>query len=134
MDSVPSIADLLERVPSWVGRAVTWQRLEGGLSHHIYRVDVDGRPHVLRVLDPAVSAVGLGIEPAQEIANTLLAAGSGVGPRVYDVLADVPAIVIEFLPGRTLGLGARTAWAAVRQGPCHPSASPLPIAPKPRLG
>jgi thiamine kinase-like enzyme len=103
MSAVPSIADLVGRVPSWVGRAVEWQRLEGGLSHHIYRVDVDGRPYVLRVLDPAISAVGLGIPPAQEIANTLLAARTGVGPRVYEVLPDVPAIVIEFLPGRTLG-------------------------------
>ena len=102
MTAVPPIADLLGRVPSWVGRAVEWQRLEGGLSHHIYRVDVDGMPYVLRVLDPAVSAVGLGVEPAQEIANTLLASRSGVGPRVYDVLPDIPAIVIEFLPGRTL--------------------------------
>ena len=60
MDSMPSIADLLERVPSWVGRAVTWQRLQGGLSHHIYRVDADGSPYVLRILEPAVSAAGLG--------------------------------------------------------------------------
>src|SRR6185312_7238298 len=61
MDALPSIADLLGRVPSWVGRAVEWQRLEGGLSHHIYRVDVDGTSYVLRVLEPAVSAAGLGV-------------------------------------------------------------------------
>lgn len=103
MDSVPSIADLLERVPSWIGRAVTWRRLEGGLSHHIYRVDVDNTPYVLRVLEPAVSAAGLGVPPAQEVANTVSAARTGVGPRVLEVLPDVPAIVIEFLPGRTLG-------------------------------
>lgn len=103
MDSVPSVADLLERVPSWIGRAVTWQRLEGGLSHHIYRVDVDGSPYVLRVLEPAVSAAGLGVPPAQEVANTVVAARTGVGPRVVEVLPDVPALVLEFLPGRTLG-------------------------------
>jgi thiamine kinase-like enzyme len=103
MDSVPSIADLLERVPSWVGRAVTWQRLEGGLSHHIYRVDADGSPYVLRILEPAVSAAGLGVPPAQEVANTISAAKTGVGPRVYEVLPDVPALVLEFLPGKTLG-------------------------------
>jgi thiamine kinase-like enzyme len=103
MDSVPSVADLLERVPSWIGRAVTWQRLEGGLSHHIYRVDVDGTPYVLRVLEPAVSVAGLGVPPAQEVANTVVAARTGVGPRVVEVLPDVPAMVLEFLPGRTLG-------------------------------
>jgi thiamine kinase-like enzyme len=102
MDVLPSVEDLLERVPSWKGRAVVWQRLAGGLSHHIFRVDVDGIPYVLRVLDPAVSEVGLGIPPEQEIANTVRAAESGVGAQVYDILADVPAIVLEYLPGRTL--------------------------------
>ncbi|MEV6931132.1 choline/ethanolamine kinase family protein [Dactylosporangium sp. NPDC051485] len=101
MSAVPSVADLLQRVPSWVGRAVAWRRLEGGLSHHVYRVDVDGVPYVLRVLEPAVSAAGLGVAPEQEIANTRAAAAS-VGARVYAELPDVPAIVLEFLPGRTL--------------------------------
>jgi thiamine kinase-like enzyme len=101
MTAVPSIADLLERVPSWVGRAVEWQPLEGGLSHHIFRVDVDRQPYVLRVLEPAVSAAGLGIPPEQEIANTVRAAQT-VGAQVYTILSDVPAIVLEYLPGRTL--------------------------------
>ena len=103
MTAVPSIADLLERVPSWVGRVVEWQRLEGGLSHHVYRVDVERVPYVLRVLEPAVSEAGLGIAPAREIANTEVAAAT-VGAHVYAVLPDVPAIVLEFLPGRTLGV------------------------------
>ncbi|MFG2036853.1 phosphotransferase [Dactylosporangium sp. NPDC048998] len=101
MSAVPSITDLLERVPSWVGRAVEWQRLEGGLSHHVFRVDADGVPYVLRVLEPAVSAAGLGVAPEREIENTRLAART-VGAQVYAVLPDVPAIVLEFLPGRTL--------------------------------
>jgi aminoglycoside phosphotransferase len=102
MSAVPSIADLLERVPSWAGRAVEWQRLEGGLSHHVFRVDVDRQPYVLRVLEPAVSAAGLGIPPEQEIVNTVRAAET-VGAQVYAVLDDVPAVVLEYLPGRTLG-------------------------------
>jgi thiamine kinase-like enzyme len=100
------VAEIITRVPIWAGREPAWQRLEGGLSHHIYRVDVgtsaDSESFVLRVLDPAVSAAGLGVEPAQEIANTVRAAATGVGPRVLDVLADVPAVVLEFVPGRTL--------------------------------
>ncbi|WP_426510656.1 phosphotransferase [Dactylosporangium sp. McL0621] len=102
MSAVPSIADLLERVPSWMGRAVEWQRLAGGLSHHVYRVDVDRVPYVLRVLEPKVHEAGLGIAPEREIANTEVAAGT-VGAQVYATLPDVPAIVLEFLPGRTLG-------------------------------
>lgn len=102
MTAVPSVANLLRRVPLWVGRAVEWQRIEGGLSHHVYRVDVDGVPYVLRVLEPAVTAAGLGIPPEQEIANTRRAAAT-VGAQVYSVLPDVSAIVLEYLPGRTLG-------------------------------
>src|SRR5438128_219544 len=104
MGALPPLADLLERVPAWVGRAVTAERLPGGLSHHIFRVDVDGESFVLRVLDPAVSEAGLGIPPDQEIANTVRAARGGAGPRVHEVLADVPALVLEYLPGRTLHL------------------------------
>jgi thiamine kinase-like enzyme len=104
MNVLPPIADLLERVPAWMGGAVRVERLAGGLSHHIFRVDVDGESFVLRVLDPAVSAAGLGVPPEQEIANTVLAARGGAGPRVHEVLADVPALVIEYLPGRTLHL------------------------------
>jgi len=33
----------------------------------------------------------------------LRAAESGVGARVFEVLPDVPALVLEYLPGRTLG-------------------------------
>ncbi len=76
--------------------------IAGGLSHHIWRVDTGGRSYLLRVLDPAVSAAGLGIPPEQEIENTLRAADSGAGARVIEVLPDVPALVLEFLPGRTL--------------------------------
>lgn len=101
-DAGPAIDDLLGRVPMWVGRAISVSRLDGGLSHQIHRVDVGGMSYVFRVLRPAVSAAGLGITPAQEIANTVRAAESGVGARVYEALPDVPALVLEYLPGRTL--------------------------------
>jgi thiamine kinase-like enzyme len=103
MTGVTSIDDLLPRVPSWTGRAVEWSRLEGGLSHHVYKVDVDGISYVLRVLEPAVSAAGLGVAPDLEIANTVAAARTGIGAQVYQVLEDVPALVLEYLAGRTLG-------------------------------
>jgi thiamine kinase-like enzyme len=101
--AVASVDDLLSRVSVWSGRTVRWTPLPGGLSHHIYRVEDGPTTYVLRVLQPAVSAAGLGIPPAQEIENTRVAAESGVGARVLEVLADVPALVLEYLPGRTLG-------------------------------
>ena len=103
MDAVPAVDDLLGRVAVWADRAVTWSPLPGGLSHHIYRVTAGDREYVLRVLQPAVSAAGLGIPPEQEVANTVLAADTGAGAAVLEVLADVPALVLEFIAGRTLG-------------------------------
>src|SRR4051812_42759029 len=97
-----SVEDVLSRVAMWSGRALTHRPIAGGLSHHIWQVDCGARSYVLRVLDPAVSAVGLGIAPSQEIGNTLRAAESGVGARVFEVLPEVPALVLEYLPGRTL--------------------------------
>jgi thiamine kinase-like enzyme len=102
MDEVPSVEDVLGHVAMFSGRDLTYTVLEGGLSHQIWIVRCDAMSYVLRVLDPAVSAAGLGVPVAQEIANTLLAARSGVGAQVCEVLADVPALVLEFLPGRTL--------------------------------
>jgi thiamine kinase-like enzyme len=102
MGEVPSVEDVLGRVAMFSGRELTYVSLEGGLSHQIWVVRCGAESYVLRVLDPAVSSAGLGVDPAQEISNTLRAAESGVGARVCEVLPDVPAIVLEFLPGRTL--------------------------------
>jgi thiamine kinase-like enzyme len=105
MGEMPSVEDVLGRVAMFSGRAVTVERMVGGLSHQIYLVRGDARSYVLRLLDPAVSAAGLGVPPGQEISNTLRAAQSGVGAGVYEVVADIgggSALVLEYLPGRTL--------------------------------
>ena len=102
MNWAGSVEDVLGRVAMFSGRAVEHRRMPGGLSHQIWLVTTGERSYVLRVLDPAVSAAGLGVPPAIEITNTLRAAESGVGARVFEVLPDVPALVLEFLPGRTL--------------------------------
>ena len=102
MGEVASVEDVLGRVAMFSGQELTYTTLEGGLSHQIWVVRCGTASYVLRVLNPAVSAAGLGISPAREIANTLAAALSGVGARVHKVLPDVPAMVLEFLPGRTL--------------------------------
>jgi thiamine kinase-like enzyme len=106
----PTMVDeALAGVPLLAGRPVRWHRMPAGLSHHVYRVDAGepGAPdrYVLRILEPAVSAAGLGIPPEQEIVNTRRAAECGVGPGVLAVLADPPALLLEYLPGRTLRPG-----------------------------
>ena len=107
MGVLPSVEDVLGRVAMFSGRDLTTHRIVGGLSHQIYEVRAGGRSYVLRLLDPAVSAAGLGVPPGQEISNTMRAAESGVGAKVYEVVTDVDgsgcsALVLEFLPGRTL--------------------------------
>jgi thiamine kinase-like enzyme len=102
MGEVPSVEDVLGRVAMFSGQEITYTTLEGGLSHQIWVVRCGATPYVLRVLDPAVSSAGLGVSAAQEISNTLRAAESGAGARVFEVLPEVPAMVLEFLPGRTL--------------------------------
>jgi thiamine kinase-like enzyme len=102
MSAVPSVEDVLGRVAMFSGRVLTHRPIPGGLSHHIWIVNCGDRSYVLRVLDPAVSAAGLGVPPELEIENTLRAAQSGVGARVFEVLPEAPALVLEYLPGRTL--------------------------------
>jgi thiamine kinase-like enzyme len=109
------VDEALASVPLLAGRPVRWHPMAGGLSHQVYLVDVGGSGpavdgaapdrYVLRILEPAVSAAGLGITPRQEIDNTRRAAESGVGARVLAVLADPAALLLEYLPGRTLGPG-----------------------------
>jgi thiamine kinase-like enzyme len=102
----PGIDELLGRVRLWRGQPVTAVALPGGLSHQIWRVDGPTGSYVLRVLEPAVHAAGLGIATDLEVTNTRRAASAGVGARVFEVLPDVPALVLEFLPGRTLNPAA----------------------------
>ncbi|MBV9843780.1 MAG: phosphotransferase family protein [Kutzneria sp.] len=85
-----------------LGASARWTPITGGLSHQVVRLDAGGRRFVLRVLDDSVSRAGLGIPLDQEIANTVLAAKTGVGPRVLHVLAEHDALVLEFVDGATL--------------------------------
>lgn len=93
--------DALAEVRKWAGQPITETPIKGGFSHRISRLDTaDGRRWVLRVLDPRVSEAGLGIPLDLEIANTLLAAETGVGPRILRLLPG--ALLLEYLDGVTL--------------------------------
>jgi thiamine kinase-like enzyme len=103
MAGLPTVDETLARVALLADRDWTYQRIAGGLSHRVYLVQAGTDQYVLRILEPAVSAAGLGIPPRQEIANTVRAAESGVGAAVLAVLPEVPAVLLEHLPGFTLG-------------------------------
>jgi thiamine kinase-like enzyme len=96
-----AVKDALKLVTAWAGRPITSTTIKGGLSHHISRLETeDGERWLLRVLDPAIAAAGLGIPLDQEIANTLRAASTGIGARVLHVMPG--ALVLEYLDGVTL--------------------------------
>jgi thiamine kinase-like enzyme len=95
------VKDALDLVTAWAGRPIISTTIKGGLSHHIARLDTeDGDRWLLRVLDPRITEAGLGIPLDQEIANTVRAASTGVGPRVVQVLPG--AMVLEYIEGITL--------------------------------
>ncbi|MFC6079774.1 phosphotransferase [Sphaerisporangium aureirubrum] len=99
------LGSALELVTAWAGRPVTYTQIKGGLSHRIVRVDTEaGDRWLLRVLDPRVSAAGLGIPLDLEIVNTARAAGTGVGA---EVLLRLPgAVLLEYIDGATLDAAA----------------------------
>lgn len=94
---------MLELVSTWAGRPVRAVPIKGGLSHQVSRVECeDGRRWVLRVLNPALCAAGLGIPPAQEIANSERAALAGVGAQVAASWPDQGVLLLEYVEGVTL--------------------------------
>lgn len=95
------VAEIMAQAGLCSGGDIACTTLKGGLSHRVLRVEADGRPYVVRVLDPAVSAAGLGIPASQEIENTVRAACTGVGPAVLYVDGDT--MVLEYIDGVTLG-------------------------------
>ncbi|GAA0631685.1 phosphotransferase family protein [Kutzneria viridogrisea] len=97
-----TVEAVLAQVPEWAGRRVECVPITGGLSHQVLSVRTGDQRYVLRLLDPAVSLVGLGVPMEQEIANTVLAAETGAGPRVVRVLPEHSALVLEYVDGETL--------------------------------
>ncbi|GGK78786.1 hypothetical protein Sme01_22560 [Sphaerisporangium melleum] len=102
---MPDLGSALELVAAWAGRPITPTQIKGGLSHRIVRVEAEtGERWLLRILDPRVSAAGLGIPLDLEIVNTTRAAQTGVGARV---LLRLPgAILLEYIDGVTLDAAA----------------------------
>jgi thiamine kinase-like enzyme len=98
------VAEIMAQAGLGSGGAIACTTLKGGLSHHVLRVEADGVPYVMRVLDPAVSAAGLGVPARLEIQNTIRAARSGVGPAVLYVIGDT--MVLEYIDGVTLSRDA----------------------------
>ncbi len=94
------VAEIMARAGLGSGDGLVCSTLTGGLSHRVLRIEAAGTPYVLRLLNPAVSEVGLGVSTHIEIQNTVHAARTGVGPAV--VYVDDDALVLEYIDGETL--------------------------------
>jgi thiamine kinase-like enzyme len=97
MDLLAAQVDVLS------GRRLAWRQLFGGLAHVTYAVTAgDGERYVVKFLTQEMDDFGLMIPIGDLIANTIAAGESGVGARVLQALPEVPAIVLEYIDGRTL--------------------------------
>ena len=98
MEQIAAAADVLR------GHRLEWRQLFGGLAHVTYAV-VDATPaqrYVVKFLTQEMDDFGLMIPIADLIANTVAAGESGVGARVVQALPEMPALVLEYIDGRTL--------------------------------
>jgi thiamine kinase-like enzyme len=97
---VTTIEAVAASVPGWAGRSLEIKRIPAGLTNANYRVRVDGAPYFVRIPGPATEL--LAVDRANELFNTRAAAAAGVGPAVVHHDPDTGAIVMEWLPGRTM--------------------------------
>ena len=97
------ISALQEAVPFLRGRQLIWNQLFGGLAHVTFAVAVDdGSRYVVKFLTQEMDDFGLMIPIPDLIANTVAAGESGVGAQVVMSLPEHPAIVLEYIDGKTL--------------------------------
>jgi thiamine kinase-like enzyme len=99
--SKPSRVDeAVALVSLWKGHTPKVSQLSGGLTNENYLVEVDGQKYVMRL--PGQSTELLAIDRANEVFNTKAAATTGIGPGVLEHIPGLDALVLEFIPGKTM--------------------------------
>ena len=93
-----SIERVIAAIPEWRGAVA--EPIEGGLTNANYIVRVDGTSYFVRI--PGADTELLAIDRANELANNRAAAETGIGPRVVQHVPELGALVLEFIPGRTM--------------------------------
>lgn len=96
----PTIDEVAAAIPEWRGRDIQAEPIPAGLTNRNYRVTVDGTPYFVRI--PGASTELLAVDRGNELHNTRAAATAGVGARVLHHLPAWDAVVLEWLPGRTM--------------------------------
>jgi thiamine kinase-like enzyme len=92
--------DAVALVSLWKGEAVKVSPLSGGLTNENYLVEAHGMRYVIRV--PGQSTELLSIDRVNEVFNTKVAATTGIGPGVLEIVPDLDVMVLEFIEGPTM--------------------------------
>jgi thiamine kinase-like enzyme len=95
-----AVEEVVGRVPGWSGRRIVISPIPAGLTNANFRVEVDGLPYFARIPGPATEL--LAIDRSNELHNTQAAAEAGVGPKVLEQDGRTGALILEWLPGRTM--------------------------------
>jgi thiamine kinase-like enzyme len=101
---VTPIETVIAAMPAWHGRGVVAAPIAAGLTNANFRVEVDGRPYFVRIPGPGTDL--LAVDRANEAFNTRAAAEAGAGAGVVAVLEDPAALILDWLPGRTMSTAA----------------------------
>jgi len=94
------IQEVAARLLGLSSRDVEVERIAAGLTNQNFRVDAKGRTYFVRMPGPATEL--LAVDRANELYNTRAAASAGVGPKVLARDKRTGAIILEWLPGRTM--------------------------------
>ena len=104
MDAVPSVEDVLGRVAMFAGRVGRrTARCRAGSATTSGSSTAAGARTCCGCWTRPCPRPDWASRPSRRSPTRCAAAETGVGARVFEVLPDVPALVLEYLPGRTLG-------------------------------
>ena len=87
----------------WPGRRANIVALDGGITNHNFKVEVDGAAYVLRMGGAKTDL--LGIDRSVEHAASLRAEEIGIGPAVVDFVESEGWLVTRFIDGRPIAIG-----------------------------
>jgi thiamine kinase len=78
----------------------SWREIQAGLTNRSYLIEIEGRPHVLRL--DTVHAAGMGLDRRLEFEVQRRAADAGLAPRILAAEPDEGWLLYEYLEGRVL--------------------------------
>lgn len=104
---------VIKLLPWLRGKRVKVRRLKRGLTNRNYRLDCEGGPYVLRMLEE--NSKPLGIDRQVEYAAFKVAEDAGIGPEVVAFLPHKQTLVTRFVKGRRLSPKALKEPAILRR-------------------